>query len=259
MGNTGQKLRQNQERPREEDEAPTTFTCEICIEPMLSSSSKKFKNHNRCVHPFCTDCMIKYIQAKVEDNIAADVPCPALDCEQLLDPLSCRPVVLAKLFDKWCDKLCDSTVLGFERCYCPNPNCSVLVVNECGGSVTKSVCPNCKRMFCFHCKLPWHFGYRCEESGERRDANDIQFEGLLRSCYWKRCPQCGRCIERTEGCNNITCRCGTEFCYKCGVKNDTHVGPNFATNVESRMILVCASATPETAAASFAFVWPCLD
>ncbi|XP_059643990.1 E3 ubiquitin-protein ligase RSL1-like [Cornus florida] len=225
MGNTVQKNQRNQERHPEEEESKeddtSTFTCEICIEPMLSSSTKKFKNNKKCVHPFCTDCMMKYIQVKVEEDSVANVPCPALNCEQLLDPLSCRAVVPAKLFDKWCDVLCESAVLELERCYCPNPNCSALVVNECGGNVKKSVCHNCKRPFCFHCKLPWHSGYPCEESGEIRNRNDVEFGILVERRNWMRCPRCLHCIERVIGCRSVTCRCGANFCYVCGseIKN----------------------------------------
>ncbi|XP_059647634.1 E3 ubiquitin-protein ligase RSL1-like isoform X2 [Cornus florida] len=209
MGNTVPKLRRDQERPREGEESKedetSTFTCEICVEPMLSSSVKKFKNNNRCVHPFCTDCMTKYIEVKVDDNIA-NVPCPALSCDQLLDPLNCRPIVPPKLFEKWCDVLCESAVLGFERCYCPNRNCSALIVNECGGNVKRSKCPNCKRLFCFHCKLPWHSGYGCEESGNMRNRNDVEFGLLMERNNWKRCPRCGHCIQRSEGCRHVKCR-----------------------------------------------------
>ncbi|XP_059647632.1 E3 ubiquitin-protein ligase RSL1-like isoform X2 [Cornus florida] len=210
MGNTVQMVRPNQERPPEEEESieddeSSTFACEICIEPMLSSSTNKFKNNNRCVHPFCTDCIMKYIQVKVDENVA-DVPCPSLNCEQLLDPLSSRPIVPTKLFEKWCDVLCESAVLGFDRSYCPNQNCSALILNECGGNVKRSKCPNCKRLFCFRCKIPWHTGYRCEEGGEMRNRNEVEFGLLVERNNWKRCPRCGHCIERFTGCRAIKCR-----------------------------------------------------
>lgn len=69
-------------------------------------------------------------------------------------------------------------LLGLDWCYCPNWWCSAVVVNKCGGTVRRSVCPNCKRLFCFFCKLPWHAGYWCEESGKPRDRNDVAFEVL---------------------------------------------------------------------------------
>jgi len=40
---------------------------------------------------------------------------------------------------------------------------------------------------------------------------NIANEGKIRQC-----PRCGNGIERTAGCNLMTCRCGTKFCYGCG-------------------------------------------
>ncbi|XP_009782236.1 E3 ubiquitin-protein ligase RSL1-like [Nicotiana tabacum] len=190
------------------------FTCEICIEPM-SLPDRKFKNQNRCVHPFCIDCIEKYISVKLEDNIG-DIPCPSLNCSQFLDPISCRNLLGPHLFVKWCDVLGESSVLGLAQCYCPNRNCSALILNECGENAKRSKCPNCKRLFCFRCKLPWHAGLRCEESGGLRDENDIAFRVLAKSKKWKRCPQCRHFVELNEGCKFVTCRCDALFCYNCG-------------------------------------------
>ncbi|KAJ0093749.1 hypothetical protein Patl1_26632 [Pistacia atlantica] len=179
------------------------------------STNKKFKNKNLCGHPFCLDCIAKYIEFKIEDH-TANIQCPGLNCQQVLDPLSCRAIISQSVFSKWCDLLCDNYVLGFERSYCPGTNCMEVVVNECGGTVKKSKCPNCKRLFCFQCKLAWHAGYGCAESRNMRDRNDILFGQLVERNTWTRCPGCGHCIELREGCKSVKCRCNTWFCYKCG-------------------------------------------
>ncbi|XP_071701733.1 E3 ubiquitin-protein ligase RSL1-like [Rutidosis leptorrhynchoides] len=196
----------------------TPFTCEICIESVTLPNTK-FRNSNKCVHPYCTDCIIKYIQVKLEDNVS-DIKCPSLTCNHSLDPLSCRPKIAHQLFDKWCDVLCESFVLAFDRVYCPNRDCSALVVNECGnsGNLKRCVCPNCKTPFCFKCKGPWHAGYRCDESGEMRDVNDIAFGVLSEQNKWMRCPVCRHCVELVKGCPVVRCRCGIKFCYWCGKK-----------------------------------------
>lgn len=230
MGNSLQKPIENRQSPRQEKENPRqeeikeeeledidgTFTCDICIEPM--SVNNKFKNNNLCTHPFCQDCTAKYIEVKVRDNNTAKVECPGLHCEQFLDPFACKPTIPSSLFLKWCDHLCEDYVLGFERSYCPNRNCMAVMVNECEGigRVKKAQCPKCKQWFCFQCKLAWHAGYRCEESGNLRDRNDIAFGKLLEKMNWTRCPGCGNCIERKKGCRIMFCRCKTRFCYECG-------------------------------------------
>ncbi|KAF5747726.1 RING/U-box superfamily protein putative isoform 2 [Tripterygium wilfordii] len=219
MGNSLEKQIENSANtPREtENEDISSFTCEICIEPMLES--KKFKNKNHCTHPFCQDCIAKYIQVKVEEDgtiSGGNINCPGLNCPYLLDPLSCRAMISQGVFLRWCDLLCESSVLEFERrSYCPNRDCLELVVNECGGTVRKTNCPKCKQEFCFHCKTQWHAGFGCQEI---RDRNDILFGELMERMKWRRCPHCGHCVERLHGCSVVKCRCKTQFCYSCGEK-----------------------------------------
>ncbi|XP_057783095.1 E3 ubiquitin-protein ligase RSL1-like [Salvia miltiorrhiza] len=231
MGNTLQKLPQfsqhrelqlrgqtnHQQSSEFEDDGNREFTCEICIEP----ASKRFRNAGRCSHPFCTDCVVKYIRAKLDDG-AGDIMCPGLGCGHSLDPTACTEVVGTDLFVRWCDALCEAAILGAERCYCPYRNCNVLIVNECGGIVRKSKCPSCKRPLCFQCKRVWHAGFGCDESGEARDRNDVAFGRLAEQNKWKRCPRCRHFVELLEGCRIVKCRCGISFCYKCGKQVEQH-------------------------------------
>ncbi|XP_043719597.1 E3 ubiquitin-protein ligase RNF144A-like [Telopea speciosissima] len=188
-----------------EEEVPN-LTCEICVEPM--TEIKKFNNKNSCAHPFCLDCIAKNIEAKIGENSTAKVPCPASNCDKLLDPISCRPILPAGLFERWCDVLCESAVLKGESvyCYCPSATCSALVLNECGGNITRSECPNCKKLFCFQCKIPWHVGFGCNETEQLRDENDFLFGEHVERNNWKRCPGCNFLVEKLDGCSNIKCR-----------------------------------------------------
>ena len=184
-------------------EEDSNFTCEICTEPMLAI--RKFKNGSLCKHPFCLDCIAKYIEVTVEESTGC-IECPGLNCKQPLDPLSCRRIISKPIFEKWCDHLCDSTVLGSESCYCPYRDCSVLVLNECMDNLKKIKCPNCKKNFCFLCKIPWHAGYRCNESRHLRDRNDILVGELIEEKRWTRCYNCGHSVERVSGCRDIKCK-----------------------------------------------------
>ncbi|KAL3814103.1 hypothetical protein ACJIZ3_015371 [Penstemon smallii] len=215
-----QQQEQQQQLP-ENESLNQEFTCEICIEP-TSIPGKKFKNTNKCSHPFCTDCMIKYIRVKLEDDNIGHIKCPAYNCDHALDPLACSSLVGPALFIRWGDVLCEAAIGGVEKCYCPYRNCNVLIVNECGGDPKKCKCPSCKRWFCFQCKSVWHAGFGCEESGELRDRNDVAFGRLAEQRKWNRCPRCKHFVELSEGCQIIKCRCGINFCYKCGKQVHQH-------------------------------------
>ncbi|XP_047312657.1 E3 ubiquitin-protein ligase RSL1-like [Impatiens glandulifera] len=172
-----------------------SFICRICDEPNLPSEMK-FKNKDLCSHPFCNKCIAKYIQARVEVDRVGSIKCPGLCCHFDLDPISCRLFLSPNLFEKWCDILCKNQVLGFNDCYCPNPHCSAYITNECGGDVKKSICPKCKHVFCFKCKIVWHEGFSCEES-VIMDPNELAFWALAEENNWKRCPRCKHTVERS--------------------------------------------------------------
>ncbi|KAH9727383.1 RING-type domain-containing protein [Citrus sinensis] len=174
MGNTLQKPNERLEKKEGEEEEEegngSSFTCEIFIEP----------NKNLCTHPFCQECIAKYIQVKVQDDNTAKIERPGL---------------------YW-----------VERCYCPNSNCKALVVNECetNGTLTKAQCPSCKQWFCFQCKLKWHAGYRCEESSQLMERmNWARCPGCGHCVERTRfCYRCGRKLP-------IGCSCERGSSYDC--------------------------------------------
>ncbi|KAL7284060.1 hypothetical protein ACG7TL_001337 [Trametes sanguinea] len=49
-----------------------------------------------------------------------------------------------------------------------------------------------------------------------RSPEDQDALRLIKAENWRRCPNCSFIVELTHGCNHITCRCKTEFCFKCG-------------------------------------------
>ncbi|XP_077230492.1 E3 ubiquitin-protein ligase RSL1-like [Tasmannia lanceolata] len=199
----------------ETGEASETF-CQICTEG--KSQEEMFRNEN-CSHVFCNDCISKHIAAKIQQNITM-VECPDVGCQGLLDLQFCQPIVSAQVFERWENAVCESMVLASQRFYCPFKDCSALLIDDGGEVVTQSECPNCHRLFCALCMVPWHSGADCEEfqslnEGDR-GRDDLMVMELAKSRKWKRCPSCNFYVEKKEGCQHITCRCGSQFCYKCG-------------------------------------------
>ncbi|KAJ6676314.1 RBR-TYPE E3 UBIQUITIN TRANSFERASE [Salix viminalis] len=79
-----------------------------------------------------------------------------------------------------------------------------------------------ERFFCVECGVPWHSSMSCEEYQnlplEERDAGDITLHLLAQNKRWRRCQQCHRMIELSQGCSHMTCWCRHEFCYSCGAE-----------------------------------------
>jgi hypothetical protein len=34
----------------------------------------------------------------------------------------------------------------------------------------------------------------------------------------KKCPNCSIWVEKIAGCEYISCKCGIQFCYRCGIE-----------------------------------------
>ncbi|KPP59274.1 hypothetical protein Z043_122818 [Scleropages formosus] len=81
-------------------------------------------------------------------------------------------------------------------------------------------CSRCQFVWCFKCHAPWHEGIKCKDyrKGDkllRHWASAIE-HGQRNA---QKCPRCKIHIQRTEGCDHMSCTlCNTSFCYRCGEK-----------------------------------------
>ncbi|KAM1047387.1 hypothetical protein ACFX13_027339 [Malus domestica] len=120
--------------------------------------------------------MVKYVVSKLQDNITS-IRCPVPNCIGLLEPEYCRPILPPEVFYRRGSALCEAVILGSEKFYCPYKDCSAMLIDDGTEVVRQSVCPNCWRMFCAQCKVPWHEGIKCEEflklNKDEREKEDI--------------------------------------------------------------------------------------
>ncbi|XP_059635958.1 probable E3 ubiquitin-protein ligase ARI3 [Cornus florida] len=186
----------------------STFMCEICVEPKSFNESFRIMG---CSHSYCSDCMIKYVASKLQENITL-IGCPVSGCEGLLEPEHCRPILPPEVFDRWGSALCEAVILGSEKFYCPFKDCSALLIDdpENGEVIIQSECPYCHRLFCAQCKVAWHLGIECADfqklNKNEREREDIMLMQLAKNKKWIRCPKCRFYVERSEGCLFMLCR-----------------------------------------------------
>ncbi|GJU11204.1 zinc finger, C6HC-type containing protein, partial [Tanacetum coccineum] len=169
----------------ESSQVPDRF-CDICMD--TKPDSEMFRNTNVCGHMYCFDCIRGHVAAKIQENITK-VRCPDPNCKGVIGPEACRLIAPREVLDRWENALCESLILGSEKFYCPFKDCSALLVDDGGQTVTSSECPNCNRLFCAQCKVTWHSGVCCSEfqslkKGER-DSTDILLMNLAKKKKWK--------------------------------------------------------------------------
>ncbi|KAL6008815.1 hypothetical protein ACLOJK_022041 [Asimina triloba] len=168
--------------------------------------------------------MSRHVGAKIQENIML-VRCPGLNCKGVIEPEHCRHLVPSQVFERWEKALLESTIDVSQRIYCPFQDCSALLIDDGGDVERESECPNCHRLFCARCKVPWHSGVECEEYlrlglGENeRGKYDLMVLELAKKNMWRRCPTCNFYVEKIDGCVDFS----------------------FATGVEGRGLVVIAS------------------
>ena len=79
----------------------------------------------------------------------------------------------------------------------------------------------CGLRWCLACRAPWHEGLSCS-AFKRGSALFLAWANATTkggSVNAHACPKCGAFIQRSAGCDRMTCaRCKTPFCYQCGQK-----------------------------------------
>lgn len=114
--------------------------------------------------------------------------------------------------------------------YCHVPACSSFI-GDANKEGTVGTCSVCDERTCILCKQKAHDG-DCPE-----DEDMQKTEELAQQQGWQRCPNCRRLVELNIGCNHMTCRCNTSFCYACGRIWKTCTCPQF----EERNLLARAN------------------
>src|SRR6266498_5971479 len=95
--------------------------------------------------------------------------------------------------------------------YCKGRECARFIPPSQARGPDALHCSHCGRNTCKHCREWSHPGTDCPQNPEAQRARE-----MATSRGWKICPSCGNMVEKRDGCAHIVCRCGAEFCYRCG-------------------------------------------
>lgn len=132
--------------------------------------------------------------------------------------------------------------------WCPREACQAPVPKLSEDEEKLRVCPACDYSFCVFCRRGWHgtrnacalpqssaivSGYLSGDAEQRRTL-EVRYGAAnikrLVAAYeeeralqeWlqahsTQCPGCSAWVEKSQGCNHMTCaKCASHFCYRCG-------------------------------------------
>ncbi|CAD8097178.1 unnamed protein product [Paramecium sonneborni] len=188
--------------------------CKICLEyiPFIELATLY------CSHMYHQKCLAQYCLTQMESR---QFP--------ILCPSECKKNII---YSDLIEVLDDKQILQFQKLtfkayidthnneysWCPTPDCQYVFVL---GEQSQFECPVCQKRYCLECKIEYHNGFSCQEyqkkiKMENQKALDDKFFSFIKGAKYKQCPQCKFWVEKSEGCNHMTCRCKFEFCYVCG-------------------------------------------
>lgn len=199
--------------------------CTFCTEDFEQNG--KENPQLECKYNFHGICFIQYINEQLNNN-HLPIKCPFCkgDKKHEINYKIILNCLLLNNKDDLALKL-ENISLNYlvenypnEITYCPTPGCKYICSYD--KNEFNLICPLCGKSYYLQCKTEWHKNLTCQEyqltqkNNNKDDENDRKFEEYVKGKNYKQCPNCKRWVEKTEGCDHITCCCGTHFCYNCG-------------------------------------------
>jgi len=198
--------------------AEENVDCPICLGSLFSGDQDVWGLYN-CQHCFHKVCLNPYLEAEIS-NKRFPIKCPMDNCKSEIANEDLMENIEKDIIDKYFEFTLKNYVdiHGDEMSWCPTADCSYAFIYDKDISVFN--CPRCNKSYCLNCRVPEHKGMTCKEYqiNSRMDKNDQMFFDFVRGHKFKQCTQCQYWVEKNEGCDHMTCRCGYQFCYKCGGK-----------------------------------------
>ena len=169
-----------------------------------------------CDRPLCKECMRAIIKVNVDEG-RVQIRCPHPECGKPLAKNELTAHMSAEVKAKY-DRFLVDIEGDSKRKTCPNC-CEITELELAKGKEAKIVCKSCEFEWCFRCHAPWHTGITCKHfrKGDKHFRKWTKGKNAKGINNCQKCPTCRVWIERSTGCNHMTCgRCHTHFCYYCG-------------------------------------------
>ncbi|UJR15731.1 hypothetical protein I4U23_002666 [Adineta vaga] len=181
-----------------------------------------------CAHWLCNQCWKQYLENSIKS--IKIVLCPEWNCCSIVDVGTILSLVNVRCMNIY-ERNIEKCLVNLSRSHvkCPSKSCSNIV--QVIGSGIDHVRCRCGHEFCFHCRKDPHFpatcsAYRLYMDEAHRNGDFISDYNAITQIKGRNCISCNNFIEKNGGCNHMTCRCGTEFCWTCTAYWKDHNAPD---------------------------------
>ncbi|KAF2750156.1 hypothetical protein M011DRAFT_474627 [Sporormia fimetaria CBS 119925] len=190
----------------------TTSTCCAYLDDVPSADTLTLDCSPK-PHTYCRECVQELLTGSLRDSTLFPPRC----CQSYIPVEIVRILILKKMMKKLDQRLEEATTPHPTWCF----SCGLFIPSRMIKAGVAD-CLSCDVKTCTTCKGASHDGL-CPH-----DPNVEQLMKAAKVNKWRQCGRCKNLVDLFQGCFHITCRCGHQFCYLCGVQWKHCTCPQFA-------------------------------
>ena len=171
----------------------------------------------RCKHTYCADCFEGFCFSGSSGNKEFCTRCEGDSgkCMTVIALAELQEHLSSSTFEDLLEASLDSYIRRHpgEFEHCPTADCGQ--VYRATSKPNMFTCSNCLKPICTACKAS-HPDMTCAEHKDRASGGYEAFERAKKQLGIKDCPKCKTSMEKTDGCNHMTCQgCEIHICWEC--------------------------------------------
>eukprot|EP00611_Tribonema_gayanum_P019564 TRINITY_DN340_c4_g1_i1.p1 TRINITY_DN340_c4_g1~~TRINITY_DN340_c4_g1_i1.p1 ORF type:complete len:679 (-),score=238.88 TRINITY_DN340_c4_g1_i1:932-2968(-) len=198
----------------EAEAAGCMYECGCCC------SEAPFEEMISCAegHMFCANCLKRFVEERLYGLGRAELSCmDSSGCKaQFPDEFLKRalPEAVYTKFQQKAASAAAAAVCGDALFACPK--CGTQAEVPTGVKVFACPQAGCGVQTCVECGEEAHVPFKCSEvESKKQTGGRLSVEEAMTEAKIRTCPKCKARFVKQDGCNKMTCACGTLICYIC--------------------------------------------
>jgi TRIAD3 protein (E3 ubiquitin-protein ligase RNF216) len=193
-----------------------TIECSCCCD------DKPIEDFGQCTdgHLICKVCIKKHAENTIYQQLSCKIKC--IDCNEKCFGEFSEETLQSILNDRVFSEYKNLKKIEEINQLCVD-DINIKLCQHCGAGTDIGensdqyllVCMECFKDTCLKCNQVDHPGKACYSLGNITQSKRQEIEDKMTEALIVKCNQCNKSIFKNEGCNKVTCVCGTHNCYIC--------------------------------------------
>lgn len=198
------------------DSVKSDFCCSCCCD------DKPLNQFTQCTegHLICKECIKTHIKNTVYQNASSKLKC--IDYTNKCDGIYNEQIISSILDDSTFKEYINVKKIDEINEINELSDININLCQHCGAGtdigeakLKVMICMECFKDTCLECNQIDHPGKLCYSLGNIVISKRQEIEEKMTNALIVKCAKCSKSIFKNEGCNKITCVCGTLNCYVC--------------------------------------------